>query len=165
MIYDSIETAYTVLLANFATDLAALAAAKGVTIVTTCTFEKRQSVERALELRAVKPFCCINGRRSSTQGRDQGKRDSLSIVAFDYYAEGTDPVKLAKQVELAAEAIYLSADDMPGVDTVFGVGEEPLSWSVEFSDGYIEAASDSVTPNYFRRATVTVPVWDRDTGL
>lgn len=166
MIYDAIERAYAVALANFSADLTALAAAKGITVTTTCAFQKRQSVERALDFNAAKPFCCITGRRATTMGRVSGRRDSLSTVVFDYYAEGTDPVRLAKQVQLAAEALLRSADRCPGDgSSVFGVGEEMGSMTIDFTDGYLETASASDEPNYYGRATVTIPIWDQDVGL
>lgn len=170
MIYDAIETAYTVALANFTTDLTALAVAKGITINTGVTFVKRQDAETCKDMGAPLPCCGIYGLSATTQGRDQTKRDNVNVIVFDYYAESVDPVKLAKQVDLVPEAILMSVDRLPGAGGgVYGVGEGPRSITVAWSRGYAETEESQsevpVKPNYFRRATVTVPVWDRDTGL
>lgn len=160
MIYDAIEGAYTVVLTNFATDLAALATAKGVTITTTASIVKRQKAETFGTYQIALPAVGVYGKKVVTQGKSNGYRDNLSTVVFDYYAVGPDPVILAKQAELAAEALLKSIDRLNGADP-YGAGVLPGSITVEFNDGFEEVQ----IPNYARRAIVTCPVWDQDTGL
>jgi hypothetical protein len=160
VIYDALERCYTVAAANFVTDLTALAAAKGITVVTSCNFVKRQTAEEINRLQGTLPACGIYALNAQTQGRDQTKRDSLISVVFDYYAEDTDPLKVSKQVELAAEVLVKVADQLPNSLT-YGGGVLPGSITVQLSRGFTEADQT----NWWRRAIVTMPVWDRDSGL
>lgn len=160
MIYDAVERCYTVTNTNFAADLAALATAKSLTVDTTVNLIKRQSAETFTRLQAELPACGIYGLEADTQAKDQTKRDSLVVMTWDYYDEDTDPQKVAKQVELAAAAILRTIDRIVNTLT-FGAGEVPGSVRVRLTEGFIEANEK----NYWRRAIVTAPVWDRDEGL
>jgi len=164
VIYDAIEQVYAVANANFATDFAALATAKGVVgLNTNAAIEKRQSAETMVRLGAALPCLGIVGLRARSQAKDQGKRDTESVIAFDYYAEHADPVLVAKQAELAAEALLRTVDRLwASGASVFGAGELPLSVVIDFTEGYLETRSP---PVYWRSATVTFPVHDRDEGL
>lgn len=161
MIFDAVETAYTVVLANFATDMAALIAAKGVTgVVSAATVVKRQNAETYLALGTAPPAIGIWARGTTTQAKvGTGWRDNASIVVLDYYCTDSNPVDAAKQAELAAEALLKSIDKMPGAgNVVFGAGELRGSVTVEMSDGYLKDAGEI----WYRRAQVTFPLTDRD---
>lgn len=157
MIYDAIEAAYTVVNANFATDYAALAATKGVAIVTPVGIIKRQKADIFVPLGATLPAIGIYGVSGTTQVKDQGKRDTICALAFDFYDRGTDPVALAKQAELAAEALLQSIDRM-WPTAAGGAGEGDGSITITLADGYDETAE----LKYERRATITFPLVDRD---
>src|SRR4029077_3764328 len=104
MIFDAIEQAYVVANANFTSDLAALATAKGVTVNTACNFVTRQDADIFVARGLALPACGIiadPARDTQTQGKDQTKRDSEVGLVFDYYAVDTDLVKVAEQAELA----------------------------------------------------------------
>jgi hypothetical protein len=157
MIYDAVETVYAVVNANFATDYAALAAAKGVTVVTPVGIIKRQKADIFVPLGATLPAIGIYGLSATTQVKDQAKRDVFCTMAFDFYDRGTDPVALAKQTELAAEALLLSIDRM-WPTAAGGAGEGDNSITVTLMDGYDETAE----LQYERRATITFPLMNRD---
>lgn len=163
MIYDAVEQAYAVVNSNFAADMAALVAAKGVAgLTTTATAIKRQDAETYVDIGAALPAIGVTGRRAHTQAKDQSKRDSVSEIVYDYYAVGSDPSKVAKQAELAAEALLKSVDRLWASGSgVFGAGEVPGSISIDFDPGYLEVQQ----PNYGARARVSFPVTDRDEGL
>ncbi|HWP38945.1 MAG TPA: hypothetical protein VNL18_15470 [Gemmatimonadales bacterium] len=162
MIYDAVEQAYTVAAANFTADLNALAAAKGVTAPPAATLIKRQRAETYIALGAALPALGIYLLRVATQAKSQGKRDSVVSLVFDYYLEGTDPTLLAKQAELAAEAVLRTVDRLADAGSgIYGAGEGSGSVTIELSDGYDPADENK----FFHRAQVTVPVWDEDTGL
>ena len=163
MIYDALEQVYTVLNANFVTDFAALVAAKGVTgVVTTTGLEKRQDANTMIRLRATLPAIGIYAVAATTQAKDQAKRDSVTTVVCEYLALGSDPVALAKQAELAAEALCKSIDRVAASGAgVYGGGEARQSVEVVLNQAYTE----TVSPNYEQTATITFPVWDRDEGL
>lgn len=163
MIYDQVEQAFAIANANFATDMAALVAAKSIVgLTTTATFIKRQDAEIAKALNATPPFVGVVALRAATQAKDQGKRDTLGQLAYDYYASGADPLKVAKQAELAVEALLQSVDRLAGSGSgVFGAGELSGSIEIEMTDGFEEGDNGL----YFRRGTVRFPIWDRDTGL
>jgi len=165
MIFDAIEQLYTIAAANFSADLATLAAAKSVTVVTTCNFVKRQDADLFVSLQLALPACGIYAdpaRDTRTQAKDQTKRDNDVALVLDYYATDTDPVKLGKQVELAAEALLQSIDRVAvaGLGGIYGAGETP---------GSIAVLLDQIEPrdstNYGRRARVRFLLNDRDTGL
>jgi hypothetical protein len=161
MIYDAIEQAYLVVNSNFATDMAALVALKSESgLTTTATIEKRQRAERFIALQAAGPTIGIWGRGVVTQAKvGTGWRDNVSSVVLDYYCTGTDPVKVAKQAELAAEALLKSIDRMSDqAQGVYGAGELRGSVTVDLSDGYLEVKADT----YYRRAQITFPLTDRD---
>lgn len=164
MIFDAVERAYDVVNANFAADFAALATAKGVTgLALTATIEKRQTAERFIALQAPGPTIGVWGRGTVTQAKvGTGWRDNVSSVVLDYYCTGTDPVLVAKQAELAAEALLRAIDRLPGSgDLVFGAGELRGSVTVELTDGYLKTRDDL----YYRRAQITFPLTDRDDNL
>lgn len=163
MIFDQVEQLYTVVNTNFATDLGALATAKGVTINTGATFVKRQNADVFFALGVTLPACGIYVTRASTKAKQQGIRDTTGTAVFDYYAEDADPVKVAKQAELAAEALLMSVDRMATAGAgVFGAAELEDSITVEMSDGFEKRASEG---RYWRRAVVRFAIYDRDTGL
>ena len=163
MIYDAVEQAYAVVSANFATDFAALVAAKGVTGTQPVqTIVKRQTAELYVSLNAVLPAIGVYGLEARTQAKLQTVRDNECVLVFDYYAEGTDPVAVAKQVELAAEALLMSVDRISSAASgLFGAGELLGAVRVVLTEGFVEATQGT----YARRAQVTFTAQDRDTGL
>lgn len=165
MIYDAIEAVYTVVLANFATDMAALVAAKSVADVNAkINVVKRQPAETYVDRGLALPAVGVYGLRIATQAKNQGARDNVSTVVLDYYAEGADPVVLAKQVELAAEALLVSVDKVtPSGGGVFGAAELVGSVTIELTESYVEAKPDATDRRYWRRALISFPVHDRDT--
>lgn len=163
MIYDAIEKASAIVTANFGTDMAAVIADKGeVGLDATVTIEKRQRAETFIALGAAKPTIGISGRANVAQAKvGSGWRDTTSVIVLDYFCNGTDPVKVSKQAELAAEALYRCIDKMPnsgGSGVVFGAGEIAGSITTEMSDDYQKDGSDK----WYRRAKVTFPLTDRD---
>ena len=163
MIYDQVEQAYTVAAANFAADYSALLTAKGVASPGSIPLIKRQSVPTALRYGKTPPFVGVVSLAATTQAKDQGKRDTRGLLAYDVYIKGTDPALVAKQVELAAEALLRSVDRLPtSGGGVFGAAELPLSLTVSLSDDEDEEVEEG---KYGRRATVSFPTWDRDEGL
>jgi hypothetical protein len=166
MIFDAVEVCASVLATNFATDLAGLAMAKGVTITTTADIVKRQDAETFLALNQGKetPTLGVDALSAATQGRDQGKRDTRTEVSIDYYCEADDPATAGIQSELAAEAILLTMDRLPTSGSgVFGIAEEPESARIEMTKGYVEAKAATSGRRWWRLATVQFPVYDRDT--
>jgi hypothetical protein len=165
VLYDSVEQAYVIASANFATDIAALTTAKGVTALGAVTIIKRQRAETSKRLANPATTLKTLGiyvTRAMTQAKDQQKRDSLSTLVYDLYVEGLDPSLLAKQAELGVEALLRSIDRFAVSGAgVFGAGELLRSVNIQMSDGYEE----TVTPRYWHRAEVTFPVHDRDEGL
>jgi hypothetical protein len=160
VIHDVAEQVYATTEANFATDHAALLTAKGVTGFTpTVLIVKRLAAETFIALGVALPALGIRVVRAVTQAKDQGKRDSLDTVVWDLYAEHTDPVVLAKWVELGAEAVLLTIDRLwSAAGGLFGAGELPESVSVDLTEGVEEGEG----LRYWRRAQVTCPVHDRD---
>lgn len=163
VLYDQVETAYTVLNANFAADYAALLTAKGVTGPGTVKIVKRQSVVTALRYGVLAPLMGVVSLAAQTQAKDQGKRDTRGLVAYDLYISGSDPALVAKQVEIGAEACMRSVDRLAASGLgVFGAGELPQSVDVTLNDDADEEVQDG---KYGRRATVSFSMWDRDEGL
>lgn len=170
MVFDAIEAAYTVVLANFSPYLAALAAAKGVVCDTTANVVKRQSAELYMALGLPLPGIGIWADRVATQAKNQGARDNETTLVLDYYCEGTGDssvaVTIAKQAELAAESLLLSVDKMtPGTGGVFGNAELLGSVRIEFTDAFTEGkagADGKPVRTYKRRVQLTFPVYDRD---
>lgn len=165
MIYDAAEKAYEVATTNFTADFIALIAAKGLGglgLTTAATLIKRQDAETFIGLNAALPAIGVIGRRAHTQAKDQSKRDNVSEIVYDYFAVGPEPSTIAKQAELAAEALLRSIDRLWASGSgVFGAGELPGSISIDFDPGYVEVQQ----PNYGARARVSFPVTDRDEGL
>lgn len=163
MIYDVVEQAYSVLNSNFATDYTALLTAKNVTSPGTVKLVKRQKVETAIRYGFQPPLLGVISLAARTQAKDQGKRDTQALVAYDLYIKGSDPAVVAKQVELGAEACMRSVDRLAASGLgVFGAGEVPLSVNVTLSDDEDEEVEEG---KYGRRATVSFQVWDRDEGV
>lgn len=163
MIYDVVEQAYSVLASNFATDYAALLTAKSVASPGTVKLVKRQKVETALRYGVLPPLLGVVSLAARTQAKDQGKRDTQGLVAYDLYIKGSDPAVVAKQVELGAEACMRSVDRLAASGLgVFGAGEIPLSVQITLSDDEEEEVEEG---KYGRRATVSFQVWDRDEGV
>jgi hypothetical protein len=164
VIYDAVEKAHEIILANYATDMAAVIASKaGLTgIVATATIEKRQDVRKSITLGAAKPTISIWGRGADTQAKvGTGWRDNVNAVLLDYFCNGTDPVAVAIQAELAAEALMRCVDKMPnsgGSGGVFGAAEMVGSARVDLSDGYEKDGAGK----WYRTARVTFPLTDRD---
>lgn len=163
MIHDQVEQAFSVANTNFGTDYSALLTAKGVASPGAVTIIKRQSVPTALGYGKAPPFMGVISLAARTQAKDQGKRDTQGLVAYDFYLSGTDPALVAKQVELAAEAALRSVDRLAASGAgAFGAGELPLSVNVTLSDDEDEEVQEG---KYGRRAMVSFPMWDRDEGL
>lgn len=125
--YDAIERCVAVLAANFATDLAALAAAKSVTLFsTTATLYPRLGA-RGFETQTL-PGIGVHARSlTTTLPRNQALRDSNTTVIVEYLARTptgatvADAATLGKQGELAAQAILRAADRMAGAGDVLDV--------------------------------------------
>lgn len=163
MIHDQVERAYTVLATNFAADYAALLTAKAVASPGTVKIVKRQSVVTALRYGALPPLLGVVSLAAQTQAKDQGKRDTRGLVAYDLYISGSDPALVAKQVEIGAEACMRSVDRLAESGAgVFGAGELPLSVQITLSDDEDEEVQEG---KYGRRATVSFSMWDRDEGV
>lgn len=163
MLYDPIEQFWDVLNDNFATDMAALVTAKGVTgLTTTATIIKRHSAEDIIARRATQPTIGFVPTTFRTQAKDQGKRDTRAVLEVVYVATGEDPAKVGKQVELALESILRSVDRLAGNGGgVFGAAVEEGSIDGELSDYYGEGQA----PNYYQIGTLRIPVDDREDGL
>ena len=118
-----VERALVIAQTNFQTDLETLVAAKGLAfrrettetdVNTHVVIYDRLQAEIFLDQRDPDlPGLGIYGLQNRTQARWQGRRDNDVTVVLDYAAIGTDPVLLAKQVELAAEACLLLIDRLP----------------------------------------------------
>jgi len=162
MIFDAVEAMTTVLTANFSADFTALAAAKSVAdLPSPPTFVKRQKAEMFATLGVTLPAIGIYVLRSVTMAKWQAVRDPRCTGVFDWYARLADPELLAKQTELAAEAMLRTVDRLSSSGSIYGAGELPDSITIEVTDGY----DKSIEPSYDRRATVTFSVYDRDSGL
>lgn len=167
MLYDQVEQAYTVLAANFAADYSERLTAKGVASPGAVTLVKRQSVPTVLRYgtAALKlgPFIGIVSLAARTNAKDQGKRDTQGLVAYDGWITGSNPAVVAQQAELLMEAALRSVDRLAASGAgVFGAGESPLSVDVTLDDEENEEIQEGL---YGRRATVSFRMWDRDEGL
>ena len=167
MIYDCVEQAYAVLNTNFATDYSALLTAKSVASPGTVKLVKRQKVTTALRYGLQAPLIGVISLAARTQAKDQGKRDTQALLAYDIYITGaasSDGAALvAKQIEIAAEAAMRSVDKLAASGLgVFGAGELPLTVDITLSDDEEEEVQEG---KYGRRATVSFQVWDRDEGV
>lgn len=166
MIYDQVEQCYLTTEQIFADAYANLLSAKGVTApVRAFTLIKRQDAETSTRFDAEKvniPSLGIYCRKAATQAKDQEKRDTLSEMTWDCYAEGLDPALLAKQVELAGEALLQVLDALPESGLgVFGAGELESSVRFVLSNGFEEA--QGIT--WWHRCVMTAPIHDRDEPL
>lgn len=163
MIFDAVETAAAVLAANFSTDFTALASAKGVAdLASPPQFVMRQKAEMFTTLGIILPAIGIYVPHATTGAKWQTTRASVHRCVFDWYARGTTPDLLAKQTELAAEVMLKTIDRLAGYAAgVEGAGELEDSITIDLTDGY----DKTIEPNYDRRAVVTFPLNDRDSGL
>jgi hypothetical protein len=163
MIYDQVEVIAQVVDANYAADMAALVAAKSLTgITTTATVIKRQSAETFRRLGAPLPAIGVVHLRAATQAKDQQKRDTLGTVVLDYVALGADASKVAKQAELAAEALMRSVDRLAMAGGgLYGAAELAGAALITMTEGFTEAED----AQYWRRAQVQFTCHDRDEGL
>lgn len=160
MIYDVIERAATIVLANFTTDLETLITAKKLQgLDSSITIYKRQMAELFAD-QAV-PGLGIYVTTVATQAKNQGKRDSDLTTVFDYYARHTDAEKLSQQVELAVEALLRSMDRLFDSVGVLDAGAQEGSTLVLLTP----VGEPAGMKFYERRATVSFPVRERDEGL
>src|SRR5207302_7433147 len=138
----------------------ALAAAKSITdLAGAPTFVKRQKAEMFTALGVTLPAIGIYIPRAWTQAKSQTQRDTRCQCVLDWYARNADPVLLAKQTELAVEALLRSVDRLTtATGGVYGGAQLEESAVVEVTDGF----DKSIEPAYDRRATLTFPVYDRD---
>ena len=163
MIFDAVEQCWLMTNDWFPVDMAMLANLVNLPgLQTTATVVKRQSVERMKQEGLTPPILGIVALQCQTQAKDQGKRDSLVTIQWDYYAEAANAAAVVttdKQVELAVEAILYTIDRLAGSGLkVFEAGGLPGSVTVVLTEGVTEGEA----PTYWRRATVTAPLWDRD---
>jgi hypothetical protein len=162
VITDTVDQVWLMTNDWFPVDMQMLASLYNVPMTTTATVIKRQSVETALAEGATIPVLGIVALRCTTNAKDQGKRDSLTTVEWDYYAEAATVASLGvlqKQVELAAQAILYTIDRLAGSGLqVFGGGDLPGSVEVTVTEGVNEGEA----PRYWRRAVVTAPIWQRE---
>ncbi len=162
MLFDAIERAYTVVNANYNTDVNTLLTAKGVTVFTAQVL-KRETAEIMKAKNQTLPAVGIYAIDAETQMADGGlggKRDSLVQVGADLVIVGTDPVLIQEQVELGCEVLVKElCERVPnGTTTTFAGGLQRGSVKVSMLDGY----TDEQGVNYMAVGTVRVPIWDRD---
>lgn len=166
MIYEPVEICAAVMAAQFEAKMTALIAAKGVAggVDPSVTVYKRRSAEIYAPLEATTlPGLGIYCTSVRTQMKRQGSRDSTPTIVFDYFARGTDAEVLARQCELAAEAIIAVLDLIPvsGNDGLWEAGAIEGSVTVAIQgSSHIEGQD-----NYEDRVIVTCPVEFRDVGL
>lgn len=99
----------------------------------------------------------------TTQARWQGRRDARAVVVLDYFATGSDPVVLGKQVELAAEALLRSIDRIPEAAPAGELGAAELKDEIAV---VIAGSSRERGLDYYQdRVTLTFPILEQDTGL
>lgn len=162
MLFDALERVYTVVNANFNTDLATLCAAKGVTGFS-ATIVKRETAEIMRAKYQAFPAIGLYAIGAATQMADGGlggKRDADCDVAADLVLVGTDAALLQAQGELGAEVLVKEmCERVPqGANTTFAGGLQRRSVQVAISDGY----TDEQATNYMVLVTVRVPIFDRD---
>ena len=161
--YDVIENIEPVLTANFATDMAAIVAAKGAQVISTnATVYKREMGPLFAGRGQPLPGIGLWLRTTQTQARRQTKRDNLHVLVYDYFARGNDAVKLQAQLELAAEAILMTVDrTYQAGGGVYGSGETDKSVTVQF----VPIVQAKGRGSYEGRVLVVAPVNEEDTGL
>jgi hypothetical protein len=171
VIFDTIEAVGPVLVANFATELAALAASKGVAVLptaggidSTITLYSGQDAEDFAPVEQnVLPGLGLDWDGALTHAkRNAGIRDCLHNLVADYFARGTDSVVLKRQMRLAAEELLHRIDQIAANagSGVYGAGEADLSIRIEqFPIG--SYGQDT----YEGRFRIHFPVNEEDTGL
>lgn len=171
VIFDTIEAVGPVLVANYTTELAALAAAKGVAVLPTVG-----GIDTALTLylgEAAEDFAPIEQNALPGLGvdwdyalthakRNAGIRDHVHQLVADYFARGVDSVALKKQMRLAAEELLHRIDQIAATagSGVYGAGESDFSIRIEQFPmaGYGE-------DTYEGRFRIHFPVQEEDVGL
>lgn len=157
MFYDAIERSYTVIDANFATDMAAIVTAKSETVVaTTATVYKRRIGSGLAEDDTT--AIAIYAITSTTDSKRQGRRDGRINMVWEYWCYGTDPDVVSITVELAIEALLMSIDKLIGGDSVMGAGEREGSVIVDPSNLAKLDGSDL----YEDFCRIRFPIVDRD---
>lgn len=121
----------------------------------------RLSAPEAVALGKAAPLIGVYSTGAQTNPWNQGKRDSLVTLVFDYYAQGPDPDKLSRQAELAAEAIMKTIDRLPTAN--------PNAGTILAGDGrFAVAVNLDLRPplgghdNYEAEITLTCVVRERD---
>lgn len=166
MIYDAVERAYSILTANFATDMAALLTAKSLSGNSTVTVVKRRSAEHEAANQdanlATTPRIGVWAETAVTQAKMQDdRRDSIVMVTMEYVCRGTDEDTIAIQAEIAAEAIMMSVDAMSGDTSVIGASEDTGETTVE-----LRRTSHATGQQYAQEVVQVIsPIVDRDIGL
>lgn len=170
VIYDVIEQVAPILIANYTSDLTALATAKGVAILPTAggidatiTLYKWLDAESfvPVEQNAL-PGLGVDWENIVTQARRQDKRDHVHYLVADYFARGTDSTVLTKQLALAAETLLHRIDQIWNTagGFVYGAGEADQSIRIEQYPlgGYGQ-------DTYEGRVRIHFPVNEEDQGL
>ena len=160
MIYDCVERVADHLRANFDTEMAAVATAKGETGLTTTAkvFEWR-SIETMLEA-AYPAICVYAGATADVEvpipRGGTADSDTRAQISVEYVAKGTDPRKIEVQLALAAEAVRNLMLDVWPSGTVWGAGP---SLSFSFNRPMQDVESE-LYENYWH---AFVPIQQRDT--
>lgn len=181
MFFDAIERTLAVVTANFATDLAALVALKVTDSFLTQEqaddIQQDATIFERLDAGTFSSHLDEEGKGVrhagigvyagplTTQAKWQGRRDSRATVIVDYYAVHPDPVTLAKQSELAAEAIVMSIDKIPeAVPAGSGIlGAAELKDEIRVDPLGLSRAKGA--DFYEDRVIVTFPILEQDSGL
>lgn len=165
MIFDAVKRAHEILAANFAADLNALITAKSLTgaVSATTVFDRLGSDSFAADVTFTTAGLGVYwGGQAQTQARHQDLRESVVWVEAEYYARGDDPAVLAKQAELAAEAVLRSVDRMGGDGSVLGAAEQRNSVTIQGPRlAYLKDGEKS----YEDQVIVRFPMIDEDQGL
>lgn len=170
VIYDAVEQVAPILIANYTSDLTALAAAKGVPVLPTVGgIDATINLYKWLEAESFAtveqnplPGLGVDWENILTQARRQDKRDSVHFLVADYFARGADSTVLTKQMALAAETLLHRIDQIwnSAGGFVYGAAEPEGSVRIEQFPlgGY---GQDS----YEGRFRIHFPVNEEDQGL
>jgi len=171
VIYDAIEAVGPVLVANYAAELGALAAVKGIAVLptvggidATINLYSGASAEdfAPIEQNAL-PGLGLDWDQALTHAkRNAGIRDHVHTLVADYFARGTDALVLKRQMRLAAEELLHRIDQIAATagSGVYGSGEGDFSIRIEqFPLGSF--GQDT----YEGRFRIHFPVQEEDTGL
>lgn len=135
MIWDAVEGCYTIINANFATEMAAVIAAKGLGALglqDTATAQKRLRVAQLVSMRKPYPALGVYSIGTLTGAKNQRRRTNLVRIGVDYWAQLNDAEKVAQQAELAAEAVMRCVDLIwQAAGGVYGAGEGQFSTTLE----------------------------------